>query len=735
MISVKQSNPLRDSKSHAIISLTQDGVDVACQFSSQFLSSHVLDTGENALEHANSVAKLLKEIGGTSAMQAAVYLAYACQLLVKPKDLISSITNEDVVNLSLETSKIFQLQRHAQAKQFQSGHSPLQTENIRRLLLAFSRDLRVVMLLMTTHLQSLKYLAKLKQPGFEYFAREALHIYAPLANRLGIWQLKWELEDLAFRMLEPNTYKLVAQQLELKRSEREKEIVELREFLNDGLCRQGLNARIQGRPKNIYSIVKKMRGKSLGFEQVLDLRAFRIIVNSVADCYVALSWVHAHMKAIDNEFDDYIARPKQNGYQSLHTIVKDAQERVLEIQIRTTAMHEHAELGVAAHWAYKEAGVKGYTGKTASIDQAQKIAILRQLLAWEREVYQDHSQADLSRSKNLLDESIFVLTPDAAIVELPLGSTPIDFAYAIHTDLGHRCRGAKVDGALVTLSTPLQNGQTVEIILAKEGGPSRDWLNHELGFLVTHRAKSKVRAWFNAKKIQSTISRGREMVEKILQREGRTSIKLDELAKQLGFEHSSKLFEAVGKEEYALRNLEIFLRPPSLPKPEDNRILKQVHRTKSNASTSGVLVVGVDSLLTQLARCCRPAPPDLVKGFVTRGRGVSIHRIDCHHFQSLSLKSFDRVIEVGWDMAGDLSQHMYPVDIKVIANDRQGLLKDISEIFSKEKMNVIGVKTQTIADVAWMTFTLEIKNTSRLQKVFDAVMAVHGVLSARRSGG
>jgi GTP pyrophosphokinase len=328
----------------------------------------------------------------------------------------------------------------------------------------------------------------------------------------------------------------------------------LREGLAAELQGQGIRATVQGRPKHIYSIVRKMRGKALDFDRVFDIRALRVVVPTIPDCYAALSWVHSRFTPVINEFDDYIARPKPNGYQSLHTVVRDAAGKPVEVQIRTRAMHDHAEHGVAAHWAYKEAGTKGYAGVTAAGEYDAKIAVLRQLLAWER---------DLSGSvqdKGLFDDRIYVLTPDAAVVELPKGATPVDFAYTVHTNLGHRCRGARVDGAMVSLNTPLQNGQTVEITTVREGGPSRDWLNAELGYLVSHRARAKVRAWFNAQVLHETVARGREAVEKLLQREGKTAFKLEDLATQLGFKSADALFEVVGKDEFSLRTIETLLR-------------------------------------------------------------------------------------------------------------------------------------------------------------------------------
>lgn len=699
----------------------------AAAFAWPLLSGQTLPTGETLWGHAQAVTELVAQIGGTPDMQAAVYLACACDQLNKPQEVVAAAFGEELAHLALAAQRLFQLQRQARQQLVGTSQTKLQIENVRSMLLAFSRDLRVVMLLLASHLQTLRYTSALKVSGFEAIARESLQVFAPLANRLGVLQIKWEIEDLAFRMLEPNVYKEVAQLLEIKRADREQEIAKLQTYLQTALTHQGIHARVQGRPKNIYSIVKKMRGKSLSFAQVRDLRAFRMIVNSVDDCYRVLSWVHAQMPPLDNEFDDYIAKPKANGYQSLHTVVRH-QGQVLEIQIRTQDMHAHAEFGVAAHWAYKEAGVKGYAGVSASSAQAQKMAVLRQLLAWERDLSTAPEQTSTP-----VDDKIYVLTPEAAIVELPLGATPIDFAYTVHTDLGHRCRGAKLDGVLVPLNTALRNGQTVEISTLKEGGPSRDWLNSELGFLASSRAKAKVRAWFNAQKATQTMARGRELVEKLLQREGRTAFKLEDLAKQLGFDSAAHLFEVVGKDEFSLRHIALLLRPTPPPEPLDERLLRKVQRPNPLSTSGGVLVVGVDSLLTQLARCCRPAPPDEIKGFVTRGKGISVHRVGCRNFLQLVQRSADRVIDVAWGATTTAAGHcVYPVDVQVLAHDRQGLLRDISEVFAKEKMNVIGVQTQSVKGVAWMTFTIEVPDASRLTKVLGVVMAVTGVQSARR---
>ena len=708
-----------------------DALARARAFAEPLLSCETLDTGENVLAHADAVAAILRSIGGSQAMQAASYLVYTCDHLNKPHEIIAKAFGTNFADLALETTKLVRVQRLSRLAQASNAptstsSAATQTESVRKMLLAFSRDLRVVMLRLASRLQTLRYFAASKAPVPPGLASEALQVFAPLANRLGIWEIKWEIEDLAFRFLEPDTYRQVAQWLDEKRVEREAYVEQLRAQLRAELAEQGITATVQGRPKHIYSIVKKMRGKSLGFDQVYDIRALRIVVPSVPDCYAALSAVHSRFTPVPEEFDDYIARPKANGYQSLHTVVRDAQGLPIEVQIRTQAMHDHAETGVAAHWAYKEAGTKGYAGVSASSEYDAKIAVLRQLLAWEREL------SGAAPQHGLFDDRIYVLTPEAAIVELPAGATPVDFAYTLHTELGHRCRGARVDGAMLPLHTPLKNGQTVEIIAANEGGPSRDWLNPELRYLASSRAKAKVRAWFNAQHTRETVARGREMVEKLLQREGRTALSLEHLASELGFKTSDALFETVGKDELSLRAIETVLRPPEPAPAADDQVLLRKARPDSDGQRGGVLVVGLDSLLTQPARCCKPAPPDDIAGYVTRGRGVTIHRRDCASFRDLQAREPERVIEVGWSTPATGHAPAYPVDVAVEALDRQGLLRDISDVFAREKMNVIGVQTQSVKGWAWMTFTVEVSDTQRLAQVLRQVQDVAGVRVAKR---
>ena len=613
------------------------------------------------------------------------------------------------------------------------------------MLLAMASDMRAVMVRLASRLTTLRFFAdnKLQDERSEKYARETFELYAPLANRLGVWQLKWELEDLSFRFMEPEAYKRIARMLEEKRLEREAFVAHAIARLKAELAAAGIKAEVYGRPKHIYSIWSKMRGKSIDFSELYDVRAFRVIVDNVRDCYTVLGIVHNIWTPIPKEFDDYISRPKPNGYQSLHTVVVGEDGRALEVQVRTAEMHHFAEYGVAAHWRYKETG-----GSSATTAQKydEKIAWLRQLLAWKSEVVdsvlgpEELQQQWVEKLKAAtLDEHIYVLTPQARVIELPNGATPIDFAYHLHSDVGHRCRGAKVDGVMVPLNTALQNGQTVEIITAKgeqaasgTAGPSRDWLSP--GYTASSRTRSKIRAWFNAVEHQQTLATGRALIEKTLQREGKTAVNLDELAHKLGFAKLDDFFMVVGKEQFSLRHVEAALHGEE---PRETNPDEAVVARKSRASSvmqgakSGVLVVGTEGLLTQLARCCKPAPPDPIVGFVTRGKGVSIHRATCKNFAEMSQRAPERVIETEWGVTG--ADTVYPVDIFVLAADRQGLLRDISEIFLREKINVIGVSTQSAKGQARMSFTAEIGSTSQLSKALNSIREeVQGVHEVHR---
>jgi GTP pyrophosphokinase len=714
-------------------------VQRARAFAEPLLVGQLLDSGENTLAHADGTAQVLRSMGAAPALCAAAYLVYAADHLQRPEDMVRKAFGESYASLVVLTRKLMQIQRAAQVAD-STSRSAEQTERVRKMLLAFSRDLRVVLLRLASRLQTLRWHAASKTPCPPHMASESLHVFAPLANRLGIWQIKWELEDLAFRFLQPDAYQAVARQVADTRAAREASVQAARIALAEQLALAGIQADVQGRPKHLYSIWKKMQGKQIAFAQVHDARALRVIVDDVAACYATLARVHEAWAPVPGEFDDYIARPKPNGYQSLHTVVLLPDGRPLEVQVRTRAMHEHAEHGVAAHWMYKEAGTKGYAGVAASGDfedrvaQARK-AVLRELLAWEQ---------DFNKAEGSFDDRIYVFTPQATIIDLPVGGTPLDFAYALHTDLGHRCRGAKVDGAMVTLNTALQSGQTVEVVSAKEGGPSLDWLNAELGYLQSARAKAKVRAWFNAQTQLQTIARGRELVEKLLQREGRTAVERQGLAEQLGFKDAEALFEVVGKDELSLRTIENLLRPPD-PAPDDEHIHLSRSRAQAGGGPGGVLVVGMDSLLTNLARCCRPVPPDPISGYVTRGRGVAVHRKTCSNLRQLAQTTPGRVIEVAWGSgAGRDKTPLYPLDVVVEAQDRPGLLRDVSEVFAKEKMNVTAVANpsskarhkdrsrDSSTGTGWLTFTVETSDAARLAPVLAQINRVPGVRHARR---
>ena len=462
-----------------------------------------------------------------------------------------------------------------------------------------------------------------------------------------------------------------------------------------------------------------MRGKGLDFSELYDVRALRVIVPAVKDCYAVLGVAHNLWQPIPKEFDDYISRPKGNLYQSLHTAVIGPGGKTVEVQIRTEAMHRQAEFGVAAHWRYKEAG------KASKAEGAfeQKIAWLRELLAWRDEV------ADWTKTTKQarLDDTVYVLTPQGKVIDLPAGSTPIDFAYALHTDLGHRCRGARVDGQIVTLDKPLASGQRVEIVAAKSGGPSRDWLNAERGFVKSPRARQKMRQWFNAKALAGTIAAGRTAVEKELRRSRATHASLDALAQRLGFARPDELFAAVARDEVNLRQLRSALHALTgeTPPPQTTR---QIKRRKPSNARGGVLIVGMDRLLTQLARCCKPVPPDPIRGFVTRGKGVSVHREDCASLKRLAERHPERLIETAWGK-GEAS---YAVEMAVSAADRRGLLRDIGDALAREKINVTAVRTRSRDELAFMRFGFDVANLGQLKRAFAVVRELKGVIRVGR---
>ncbi|MBQ5940134.1 bifunctional (p)ppGpp synthetase/guanosine-3',5'-bis(diphosphate) 3'-pyrophosphohydrolase [Massilia sp. AB1] len=739
---------LGDARAQLVQGLSLDDcarVNAALDYASDAYGERLATSGQNAFEFSLGVAGTLAYLRTDTETRIAGLLFELATFDPAAAAKLEERFGQEVADLVRGLFQLIRL-RDLTAVQAPVGsgknaaqQAAQQVETLRKMLLAMASDMRVVLMRLASCAATLRYFAEQKRfdEVTHAYGREVLDFYAPLANRLGVWQLKWELEDLSFRFIEPETYKRIAKMLEEKRMQREGFVASSIARLQEELAAAGVKAEVSGRPKHIYSIFNKMRGKELDFTDLYDVRAFRVIVADVKTCYTVLGVVHNIWTPIPKEFDDYISRPKPNGYQSLHTVVTAEDGRPLEVQIRTQEMHNFAEYGIAAHWRYKEEG--GSNFKSQKYDE--KIAWLRQLLAWKSDVADVVAgQEDLQREwveklkAATLDDRIFVLTPQARVLELPVGATPIDFAYHLHSEVGHRCRGAKIDGVMVPLNTPLKNGQTCEIITAKGGsgsqGPSRDWLSP--GYTVSSRTRTKIRAWFHAQELAETLAQGRALVEKSLQREGKTAVNLEALAHKLGFAKVDDLFIQVGKEKFSLRHVEAALHEGGEPAPQEDAAVISKSRASSveQGAKSGVLVVGTEGLMTMLAKCCKPAPPDPIVGFVTRGKGVSIHRLTCKNFAEMQAKAPERVIETEWGLAGN--DTVYPVDLFILAQDRQGLLRDISEVFSREKINVTGVNTQSAKGQARMVFTVEIGATAQLQKALGAIGEVSGVVEARR---
>lgn len=644
-------------------------------------SDQRLESGEPTWQHALAMASLAAELRLDATARAAALLFAFPNQEGFDRDHFEKQYGQDIMRLVRGVHKLNQIRPIAQA--FVSGAAlnpqdlKAQVEILRKMLLAMVEDVRVVLLRLASRTQTLRYYAQNPDPARLAVAQETLELLAPLANRLGVWELKWELEDLSFRFLHPETYREIAKKLDEKRLERESFIATAVQRVQTALKERGVVAEVYGRPKHIYSIWNKMHRKGLAFDELYDVRALRIVVDTVQDCYTALGYVHQIWSPIPSEFDDYISQPKGNDYRSLHTAVHCEDGRALEIQIRTHEMHQHAELGVAAHWRYKE-------GARSSGNYDDKIALLRQLLNWREEIG-DSRDWQTHYREAALDDTLYVFTPQGRVVDLPVGSTPVDFAYRVHTELGHRCRGAKVDGALVPLTTPLKTGQRIEIVAAKEGGPSRDWLNPQQGYLMTKSARTKVRSWFAAQDLPDEPQKTED------------------------------------NEQHELPLVDL--------SPE-----AMVRRSRHKGG-SGVLIVGVDQLLTQLAKCCKPVPPDQIQGFVTREKGISVHRQDCPSFQHVAALHPERVIDADWADAAPASggdTNVYAVDILVDAQDRQGLLRDISDVLARERVNVTAVRTQSKQGTAEMAFTVEVADIKRLNQALHHIQQVNGVVSARR---
>ncbi len=701
-------------------SVTQS--QLARELAQPLYARKTLFTGEPRLAHADGMAAIVRSIRDDEDLIAAAYLFAAHDGLPNADEWLKKNFGATVAELVGELHRLIELNGKTRlvlgkADEEDKVAVAAQDALLRKMVLAMCKDLRVVILRLASRLQTLRYFAEhkeLKEEAAAYGA-DTLALYAPLANRLGIWQVKWELEDLSLRFTKPEVYSEIAHQLDENRESRIAFMHETVQLIRRMLLEHGIKAEVSGRPKHIYSIYKKMERKHLSFNQLYDVRALRVIVETVEQCYEVLSIIQGTFSGLASEYDDYISNPKPNGYRSLHTVILDEKERPIEIQIRTREMHEYNELGVAAHWRYKESG----NSNKGDSSEDQKVAWLRQLLAWSSDVKP-------SGQSGIEDDRVYVLTPQGRVIEMVKGATPIDFAYHLHSELGHRCRGAKVDGAMVPLSYQVQTGQTVEIVTVKAGGPSRDWLNPELGFVATNRARSKIRQWFHAAQLQEQIAQGRERIERELARLGKTAFKLEELAKRLGYETTDDLFVGAAKEEVGPKSIERVIRPVEEVKREEI----MTTRSKHEHTKSQVLVVGVDSLLTSLARCCHPAPPDKIVGFVTRGRGVTIHRADCPNMRNLDDIGHERLIEVSWGDAAQTS--VFPVDVLVITNNRPGLLKDLGEIFLKEKIAIIGMNTQNVRGDTHIRINVEVTSAASLNKTLTAIQDLPGVYNARR---
>jgi len=602
-----------------------------------------------------------------------------------------------------------------------SSTGPEQAERLRRLLLAVVEDVRAVLIKLAYRVQRLRLLAAEPDDLARAYARETLEVFAPLAHRLGIGQLKWEMEDLSFRILEPPEYRRVAKLLEESRTERETYIREFMDRLSQALGEEDVQGLVLGRPKHIYSIWRKMERKQLDFEELYDLRAVRVIVDRVSTCYTVLGVVHSLWPHIPQEFDDYIANPKDNGYQSLHTAVIGPKGKVVEVQIRTREMDDFAELGVAAHWRYKEGGRE---------DQAMGRAIgsLRRLLENRED---DESLMDSFHSE-LFQDRVFVLTPKGDVVDLPKGATPLDFAYTIHTEVGHRCRGAKVDGRIVPLTHVLRSGQRVEVLTTRQGGPSRDWINPSMGYLRTSRARAKARSWFKLQDHDRNLQEGRSILDRECQRMGVSNPDIEALARRYHHQNREDFLVAVGAGDITPAQLASALQPVVAPTAESLVSSKRRKRAtpSADAEHSEIHISGVGNLLTQIARCCRPVPGDPIIGFITRGKGVSIHRRDCVNILRMPAEKKLRLVEVSWGAA----PRAYPVDVRIEAFDRQGLLRDITGVLANDKINVLSANTRTDRDdqTVTMELTMEVEGSAQLSALMDKVGALANVTSVRR---
>ena len=674
---------------------------------------------EGAIPNSLDVALLLSELGTDETTLIVALLSSSSLMNTAEPEHLFKMFGTNIMQLVESVMRLHEF--HGERDE----SSPEQVERLRRMLLSMVDDVRAVLIKLAFRVQRLRQLKLASATEQQEVARESLEIFAPIANRLGIGQLKWELEDLSFRYLEPETYKTIAKNLDEKREGREQFIVDVVDKIKQITVDEEIRAEIVGRPKHIYSIWKKMSAKHRGFEDIYDVRAVRVVVKTIAECYVVLGLVHAQWRHINKEFDDYIANPKENGYQSLHTAVYGPHAKPVEIQIRTKQMHEFAEFGVAAHWRYKEAG-SNKNSLQSGIDSLRKLLDSSQ-------VNDDEDLMESFRSE-MFHDRVYVLTPEGRVIDLPEGGTPLDFAYAVHTEIGHRCRGAKVNGRIVQLTYQLKNGECVEILTTKEATPRRDWMISHLGFIKTSRARNRIRGWFRKQDENKNLVDGKSLCDREFKRHG---IKLDmeKVVKHFKQDSLESFYVNLGRGDISIAQMASLideLVSKETKHQSDAEVVKVNNHSKETKLTdSSVNVLGVGNLLTTIANCCMPIPDDEITGFITKDRGVSVHKADCKNIIHLKEKDQARLIEVEW---GNANVQSYPVNLLIHANDRHGLLSDITKTLSDDKLNVIQVNTisNKKEQTARMAVTLEIRDSQQLTRIMDKITQLRNVIDVSR---
>jgi GTP pyrophosphokinase len=677
-------------------------------------------SGEPYIKHCLAVAMILSDFGAPIPALAAGLLHDTVEDTDITLDDLRRDFGDEVATLVDGVTKLTQLPRvsHSSDNELdeRASKGELAKETLRKTFLAMGDDVRVVVIKLADRLHNMRTLSHLPTDKQTRISQETLEIFAPLANRLGIWQMKWELEDLAFRYVHPERYKEIASLIDERRADREKALQKISGELRRILTEVGIEAEVTGRPKHLYSIFRKMERKEVPFEMVYDVRAVRIMVPDASTCYLALGVIHNTWKPIPGTFDDYVATPKDNFYQSLHTAVMYEDGKTLEVQIRTPEMHEAAEYGIAAHWRYKE-------GRQREDAFERRILWLRRLMEWRQDV-DDAGDFVAAMKSDVFDDRVFVFTPRGDIIDLPAGSTPIDFAFHIHTDIGYRCRGAKVSGKLVPLDTRLQTGDSVEILTAKRGGPSRDWLNPSLEMVKSQRARSKIRQWFKRQDREQNVSHGRLLLDREFRRLGIEGVSYDSVAKEMGFSSPEDLMAAVGCGDINLGRIVSQLVPD-----EDQTIqFKPSEEAALGAEviSDDVSILGLSGLLTHIARCCKPAPGDPIIGYITRGRGATIHRQDCPNV--LRIRDRERLVQVSWGTP----QQTYPVTVCLRAYDRDGLMRDVSTLVTNEGINMSSIHVTTKNSLAVFDLVMEVTDVSQLSRVLNRLEALPNVLEARR---